>query len=524
MKNKLSIVLSLFLVGFVSPLLANTIKWSMPGDSLTLDPHAQNEGPTHMVSRQVYEGLVTHDINMNIVPQLATSWEAVDPETWVFNLRDGVKFHDGSDLTAADVAFSINRARTAPSDMVDLIKSITSATALDDLTVEIKTEGPNPILLNQLVQIFVMSESWSKEMGCELSYNWDAGETSKCASAANGTGPFEITFREQDVRTVFERNQNWWGDQSQFNIDKIELLPIKNDATRIAALLSGEIDYTNVVPVQDLDRIGASADHKISQVAQNRTIFFGMDQGSAELSSSNIKGKNPFADKRVRQAMYQALDMDAIKDKVMRGQSFPAGIITAPGVNGYTKAHDARLPYDPNAAKQLLADAGYPDGFEVTLDCPNDRYVNDEAICVAAIGMFAKIGVKVNLDAKTKSIHFQEVKEGDADGNPSDMYMLGWGVPTYDSHYVFSFLLESSGSWNKINFKNDRLDEITAAIGVETNIDTRNQLIAEGWDIIQDNIPYLPLHHQVVNQASKSNVDIHARINNEPLFYFANVN
>ena len=253
MKNKLSIVLSLFLVGFASPLLANTIKWSMPGDSLTLDPHAQNEGPTHMVSRQVYEGLVTHDINMNIVPQLATSWEAVDPETWVFNLRDGVKFHDGSDLTAADVAFSINRAKTAPSDMVDLIKSITSATALDDLTVQIKTEGPNPILLNQLVQIFVMSESWSKEMGCELSYNWDAGETSKCASAANGTGPFAITFREQDVRTVFERNKDWWGDQSQFNIDKIELLPIKNDATRIAALLSGEIDYTNVVPVQDLD-------------------------------------------------------------------------------------------------------------------------------------------------------------------------------------------------------------------------------------------------------------------------------
>ena len=216
--------------------------------------------------------------------------------------------------------------------------------------------------------------------------------------------------------------------------------------------------------------------------------------------------------------------MDAIKDKVMRGQSFPAGIITAPGVNGYTKAHDARLPYDPNAAKQMLADAGYPDGFEVTLDCPNDRYINDEAICVAAIGMLAKIGIDVSLDAKTKSIHFKEVKEGDADGNPSDMYMLGWGVPTYDSHYVFSFLLESSGSWNKINFKNDRLDEITAAIGVETNIDTRNQLIAEGWDIIQDNIPYLPLHHQVVNQASKSNVDIHARINNEPLFYFANVN
>src|SRR6056300_423686 len=524
MKKLINIFLVLVISSFVSISHAASLKWSMPGDSLTLDPHAQNEGPTHMVSRQVYEGLVTPGINMEILPQLAESWDVTSADTWVFNIRKGVKFHDGSSLNASDIAFSINREKTAPSDMVDLIKSIKSASAIGDYTVEIKTEGPNPILLNQLTQIFVMSEAWAKANGCEVSYNWDAGETSYCASNANGTGPFKITFREQDVRTVFEKNNDWWGDHSTHNIDKIELLPIKNDATRVAALLSGEIDYTNVVPVQDIQRIGNSADHKISQAAQNRTIFFGMDQGSPELSSSNIKGKNPFADKRVRQAMYQALDMDAIRDKVMRGQSFPAGIITAPGVNGYTEAYDARLPYDPDAAKQLLADAGYPDGFEVTLDCPNDRYVNDEAICVAAIGMFAKIGVKVNLDAKTKSIHFQDVKEGDADGNPSDMYMLGWGVPTYDSHYVFSFLLDSAGSWNKINFKNDRIDEITAAIGVETNIDTRNQLIAEGWDIIQDNIPYLPLHHQVVNQASKSNVDIHARISNEPLFYFANVN
>ena len=522
MKNKLIAITSLLFMGFFSSGFANTLKWSMPGDSLTLDPHAQNEGPTHMVSRQVYEGLVTHDTNMNIVSQLATSWESTGPETWIFNLREGITFHDGSPLTASDVAFSITRAKTAPSDMVDLIKSIRSVSALDNLTVEIQTEGPNPILLNQLVQIFIMSESWAKEMGCEVSYNWDAGETSKCASASNGTGPFKITLREQDVRTVFERNSNWWGDQSQHNIDVIELLPIKNDATRIAALLSGEIDYTNVVPVQDLDRISSSSDHKISQVAQNRTIFFGMDQGSAELFSSNIKGKNPFADKRVRLAMYHALDMDAIQDKVMRGQSFPAGIITAPGVNGYTKEHDQRLPYDPELSKQLLAEAGYPDGFEVTLDCPNDRYVNDEAICVAAIGMFAKIGVKVNLDAKTKSIHFKEVKEGEP--NSSDMYMLGWGVPTYDSHYVYSYLLASDGSWNKVNFSDARVDELTAAMGVETDIKKRNEMIAEAWDIVQDNVPYLPLHHQVVNQASKSNVDVHARINNEPLFYFANIN
>ena len=169
MKKTLSIVLSLLFMGFLSPAFANSIKWSMPGDSLTLDPHAQNEGPTHMVSRQVYEGLVTPGINMEILPQLAESWDATSADTWVFNIRKGVKFHDGSSLTASDIAFSINRAKTAPSDMVDLIKSIKSATAKGDHTLEIKTEGPNPILLNQLTQIFVMSETWAKANGCEVS-------------------------------------------------------------------------------------------------------------------------------------------------------------------------------------------------------------------------------------------------------------------------------------------------------------------------------------------------------------------
>ena len=350
MKKLINIFLVLVISSFVSTSYAASLKWSMPGDSLTLDPHAQNEGPTHMVSRQVYEGLVTPGINMEILPQLAESWDATSADTWVFNIRKGVKFHDGSSLTASDIAFSINRAKTAPSDMVDLIKSIKSASATGDHTLEIKTEGPNPILLNQLTQIFVMSEAWSKANGCEVSYNWDAGETSYCASNANGTGPFKITFREQDVRTVFEKNTDWWGDHSSHNIDQIELLPIKNDATRVAALLSGEIDYTNVVPVQDIQRIESSSGHIVKMTPQNRTIFFGMDQGSAELNSSNIKGKNPFADKRVRLAMYHALDMDAIKDKVMRGQSVPAGIITAPGVNGHTP--ESCLLYTSDAADE----------------------------------------------------------------------------------------------------------------------------------------------------------------------------
>ena len=519
MKKVIKVILSLLFVGFVSPSFAATIKWSMPGDSLTLDPHAQNEGPTHMVSRQVYESLVTRGLDMSIEPQLATSWEATDPETWVFTLRDGVVFSDGKALRASDVEFSINRALSGASDMIELIESITSVKALGPSTVEIKTEGPNPILLNQLSQIFIMSEGWSKKNGCELPQDFDASEETNCSINANGTGPFKITLREQDTRTVFERNASWWGDQSQHNIDKIELLPINNDATRVAALLSGDIDFTNFTPAQDINRISGSSGHKVESTPQARTIFFGMDQGSSELRSSNIKGANPLKDKRVRLAMYQALDMDAIKDKVMRGLSEPAGMITFPGVQGYTKELDTRLPYDPDKSKQLLAEAGYPDGFEITLDCPNNRYINDEAICVAAVGMLAKIGITVNLNALPKSIHFKNLQN-----DLSDFYMLGWGVPTFDSHYVYSFLLTTGGSWNKVGFSDARVDELVGTMLTETNLDQRNANIAEAWAIVQDNMPYLPLHHQVISWGSKSNVDVPIRTNNEPLFRHAMVN
>ncbi len=519
MKKLIHISMALLLASFVGPAFAATLKWSMPGDSLTLDPHAQNEGPTHMVSRQVYETLVTRVVDMSIEAQLATSWKTTDPETWVFSLRKGVVFSDGSALKASDVVFSINRALTGASDMIELIDSITSVKAIDGNTVEIKTEGPNPILLNQLSQIFIMSEAWSKKNGCEQSQDFDASQETYCSINALGTGPFKITLREQNTRTVFERNDNWWGNQSQHNIDTIELLPIKNDATRVAALLSGDIDFTNFTPAQDIQRINGSALHKVESTPQARTIFFGMDQGSDELRSSNIKGKNPLKDKRVRLAMYHALDMDAIQDKVMRGLSEPAGMITFPGVQGYTKELDTRLPYDPNMSKKLLADAGYPDGFEITLDCPNNRYINDEAICVAAVGMLAKVGIKVNLDAQPKSIHFKDLQN-----DLSDFYMLGWGVPTFDSHYVYSFLLKSDGSWNKVGFNDARVDELVGTMLTETNLDQRNANIAEAWAIVQDNMPYLPLHHQVISWGSKSNVDVPIRTNNEPLFRFAKVN
>ncbi len=514
-KNFVKIFFAIFFVFVATHSYAKTIKWSMQGDSLTLDPHAQNEGPTTQVSRQVYEALVTRGLDMSIEPQLATDWKTTDPNNWVFNLRKDVKFSDGTDMTAKDVVFSILRAKQPTSDFKEYISTISDVKEIDNYTVQVTTSKPNPILLNQLSNIFIMSKKWSIDFGATVSQNWDGGEETFSATNAMGTGPFKITLREPNTKTVFERNSNWWGSMKDNSVSEIHLLPIKNSATRVAALLSGEVDLVTDAPVQDLARIGNSADHDVVSTAQMRTIFLGMDQAVDKLRSGNT-GDNPFKKKEVRQALYQAIDIEAIKKKVMRGLSEPAGIITFPGVNGYTKDLDKRLPYDVDAAKKLLADAGYPKGFDVELRCPNDRYVNDEAICTAVVGMLGKIGVNVNLFAQTKSKHFKELKE-----DKGDFYMLGWGVPTLDSHYVFHYLYESGASWNKVNFSNSEVDAAIRVMEGEVDLDKRNAAIANAWKIVKDDISYLPLHHQVISWATKNNVDVPIRPNNEPLFRFA---
>ncbi len=516
-RNFIKILLAFFIIFAPSNGIAKTIKWSMQGDSLTLDPHAQNEGPTTQVSRQIYEALVTRGLDMSIGPQLATKWKAVDPNTWYFFLREDVKFSNGQPMTSEDVVFSILRAKQRTSDFKEYISTISGVKAIDKYTVQIKTSKPNPILLNQLSNIFIMSKEWSAKNFALSPQNWDAGQETFSATNAMGTGPFKITLREPNTKTVFKKNGKWWGNV-EHNLTEIQLLPIKNAATRVAALLSGEIDLVTDAPVQDLGRIKASSGHKVESTPQMRTIFLGMDQAADKLRSGNT-GDNPFKKKEVRQALYQAIDIEAIKKKVMRGLSEPAGIITFPGVTGYTKALDKRLPYDVDAAKKLLADAGYPDGFDVELRCPNDRYVNDEAICTAVVGMLGKIGVNVNLFSQTKSKHFKELKD-----NQGDFYMLGWGVPTLDSHYVFHYLYETDASWNKVNFSNADVDAAIRVMEGEVDLDKRNAAIAKAWKIVKDDIAYLPLHHQVISWASKSNVDVPIRPNNEPLFRFSKVN
>ena len=500
---------------------ANTLRWASSSDSLTLDPHAQNEGQTHTVSHQMYEPLLQRDMAGEIIPALATSWAVTDdPTVWRFNLREGVTFHDGAEFNADDVVFSINRAMTPTSAMKELLTSVSEVKKVDDFTVDMVTEGPNPLLPSNLTNLFMMDEGWTTENGAELPQDFDNGGDNFAVRNVNGTGAFMLDSRVIDEKTILKANPDYWGkDEFPNQISEIIYTPIQSAATRVAALLSGEVDFIQDVPVQDLQRVDDADSLKVIKAPQNRTIFFGLNVGDDDLVNDNVDGKNPFADLRVRQAMNMAINRAAIQRVVMRGQSEPTGVIMPPFVDGWTEALDALPEGDMDTAKQLMADAGYGDGFTITLNCPNDRYVNDEAICQAAVGMFAQIGITVNLDAKPKAQHFPLIANKE-----TDFYMLGWGVPTFDSEYIFNFLVHSStedrGSWNGTRYSNPEVDEMIVSLGSETDLEARSATVAAIWDEIQSEGMYLPIHHQILNWGMAENIEFAVQPEDQPHFKF----
>ena len=494
-------------IGFsITPVSAeNVIKWASQGDALTSDPHAANESPTHSASRKVYDVLYYNDKDMKLTPWLATSHKLVNATTWEMDLRTGVKFHDGSDFTAEDVKFSIERALSPTSDLKGDISSIAEVKIVDSHTVQIITGEPNPILRNQLTNVFMMSKSWSEKHNVMTPQDRAGKEETYAVRHAMGTGPFKLELREPDIKTILVKNNDWWGlKEYPHEVDKIIYTPIANQATRVAALLSGELDFILDPPLQDLERIKNAPGLHLESTAQVRTIFLGMNQGVEELLSSNIKGKNPLADVRVRQAMYQAINIEAIKKKVMRGYAVPAGLITPPAVHGYTEELNKRRPYDVSAAKKLLSEAGYEDGFSIQLDCPNNRYINDEGICQAVVGMLGKIGIKVTLSAIPKTLHFPKIKNRE-----TDFYMLGWGVSSLDSHYVFNYLVKGADKgWNGTGFNDDEINNTILAIEKEVDFPKRDKMIAKVWKTLRENVNYLPLHHQVIVWAMSDRVNI----------------
>lgn len=505
-----SMLALLGLLAFAVAADAKTFRWANDGDSNSMDPYARQETFLLLFDQSMYEPLLRWDRQMKLQPGLATEWKQIDPTTWRFKLRQGVKFHDGTPFTADDVVFSFDRATHPGSNLASPLATVKEVKRIDDFTVDFITDGPDPILPFNLPTIAMMSKKWCEEHNTTRAADLTKNEESYATRNANGTGPFMLKERQPDVKTVLVKNPNWWGLKDEpIDIDEAVFNRIENAATRVSALLSGELDMIYTVPPQDTDRIAKTAGMKIWQTPELRTIFLGMDQSRDELLESNVKGKNPFKDKRVRQAFTLAIDEEAIAAKVMRGFAHPTALMVGPGVNGYPADLDKRPPPDPAAAKKLLAEAGYPNGFEVGFDCPNDRYVNDEAICQAVVAMLARIGVKANLLAQTRAKYFGKINAPKYD---TSFYLLGWTPGTQDALDMLKALAQTrsgkDGVFNIGGYSNPQLDALDKQIQVELDNEKRNELIAQALKLLKDDYAYIPLHQQMVVWASRDNVDL----------------
>ncbi|UXH80396.1 ABC transporter substrate-binding protein [Roseateles amylovorans] len=503
---------SLFSVGIAS---AQTLRWASQGDMQTADPHSQNEILTNSINGQTYERLVSRDQQLAIVPGLATEWTQVKPTLWRLKLRQGVKFHDGSPFTADDVVFSIQRAKDPNSQISVYAQAVGTPKKIDDHTVDFQLDKVNPIFLQHLDTLFIMSKRWSEQYKVTKPQSFKDREETYAATHANGTGPYILVDRQPGVRTTFKRNPNWWG-KFDGNVQDAVYTPIGNDATRLAALISGEIDFVVDPAPRDIPRLKQTAGVKVQEGPENRLIFIGMDQSRDKLLYGKVPGdKNPFKDLRVRQALYQAIDINAIRTKLMNGLSVPTGGLTPSPLGAFNDPQlEARLPYDLAASRKLMSDAGFADGFEVTLDCPNNRYINDEEICLALASMWAQLKVKVRVNAQPRVLMFPKLEKLD-----TSLYLYGWGGTITDAETLITPVLRNRsdkgvGNYNFGNWRDDKFDALAAASSIEADPKKREALIREVLAEFKAQIHLIPLHRQMIPWATRQNVTVQHRPDN----------
>jgi peptide/nickel transport system substrate-binding protein len=521
-KFKLMLVAAASVALLAAPAYAQTLRWAAQNDILTLDPHSQNHATTNAILMHAYEGLTRYNDKYQVEPALATKWTYISPTQVRFELRKGVKFHDGTPFTADDVVFSFGRIRQPQGTMGIYVTGINEIKKIDDHTVDFIMAAPNPLLLRNIIDFRIMSKSWAEKNKTTNTQDYKAKEENFASRTVMGTGAYKITGWTPEQRITMTQNADWW-DKHTGNVKEVIYTPIKSDPTRVAALLSGDVDMLTDLPTQDIARLRQDSKLKVVDGPEVRTIYLAPDMGSPELKHSNIKGKNPFADKRVRQALSMAIDREAIKRNIMRGLSIPAGLMVAPGVNGHSPELDTPIKTDVEGAKKLLADAGYPNGLEVRLNCPNNRYVNDEEICQAVVAMWARVGVKATLAAENMATFIQKVQNFD-----SSIYLLGWGVATYDAQYSLQSLIRTrttgaDGNFNFSKISDPVVDRLTDAMKTETDVTKRNAMIREALVRTRDEMLVIPLHHQVRPWAMKAGVTTIHRSDDRPEARFTSI-
>jgi peptide/nickel transport system substrate-binding protein len=486
---------------------AQVLRWSTQGDPQTMDPHSQNELLTNAVNGQVYETLVRRDKAMKLVPGLATGWTQLSPTSWRFTLRQGVRFHDGAPFTADDVVFSFQRAKAPTSGIQAYATAMGEPRRIDDHTVEFTLPRFNPIFLEHASLVFIMNRAWAEKNGAAMPLDFKNKEVKFTALNSNGTGPYVLVSRQPDVKTVFRRNPQWW-DRFEGNAQEVVYTPIGSDATRIAALGSGEIDLVQDPAPQMLPRLRQDPALKVLDGVENRIVFIGMDQARDELLHGTVKDRNPFKDVRVRRAMYLAVDIETLRNSLMRGLARPTGAMAPSTLGHYEDPElERRLPYDPERARALLREAGYPQGFGVTIDCPNNRYINDEEICIALAGMWARIGVQVKVNAMPRALYFPKLEKLD-----TSMYLLGWGGAITDAETTLTPVLRPRGAggvgfYNIGNYKDAKLEELAAASSQEPDPARRAELVKAAFRAHDEQVHHIPLHRQVIPWAMRRNIE-----------------
>ncbi len=485
------------------------LRFASQQDPQTVDPHAANLLVSARLTQQIYDTLVFRDKAWKPTAWLAESWTQVSPTVWRFKLRDGVKFHDGTPLTADDVVFSVGRALSSTSQMRTAIEGVTGSRAVDALTVELTLREPNAALLQHLTQFRIMSRAWAVKHRAEKPQDYKNKEDTYAARHANGSGPFILREFTPDVRVVLVRNKDWWGHRAglfEGNLDEVVMLPIASAATRLAALLSGEVDLVIDPPNQDVARLRANPELRIVEGPEMRVQYLAFDLHRDELLHGSERKRNPFKDPRVRLAVAHAIDYDAIRQKVMRGLSKPIGSIIPDLIAGYHPDGDKLVAYDRERARKLLAEAGYGNGFEVTLDCGNNQPAAD--ICQAVSAMLAQVGVRARPNIMPQTTFFPKIEKYD-----TSFYLLSWGGGvTSDALYTLNALLHSvgpkgEGDFNMGRWSNPEMDRLVDEIKVQVDPAKRGEAIRKALVLVNAERPVVPIHQQLLPWVMRKNVD-----------------
>ena len=481
---------------------ATTLRWAAQRDIGSLDPVSFGETFTLSFLNHVYEGLVRYDAQLKIEPALAERWEILEPTRWRFHLRPGVRFQDGAPLTADDVVASLKRATDERSPLKGNLPAFRDARSVDPLTVDVNLKSAYPLLLNDLTNIFVFSKPWLVTHNAEAPTDVGKGIEGYATRNTNGTGPFRLQSRTTDQLTVLIRNPGWW-DTPRHNVDRIEFSPIANDATRVAGLVSGQVDFTNAVPLQATPRLESSPGVKLLLTTELRTVYFVLN--FAEKTQGG--DPNPLRDERVRMALLQALDVDGIRRSIMRGQSRVTGAIVAPAIPGYAPELDKRPPYDPEAAKRLLTEAGYPAGITLQLVCSTDSVVAEESICMAAGAMWARVGVRTQLTSAPRVLITPKRVAGQF-----DITLSGWAnEPAIDALSILTQVLRSpngsAGIFNWGSWGQPDMDKLIDAANNELDREKRLAMMTEALGIAKARTLFLPVHQQPMAWAMRDSVE-----------------